>query len=72
MSVLHFCGEQSLAEVKGLGRSMDCSARVCPSWKNAYIELKDPGDDQLSENDDNSSVNDSDGFVVEEYGAIRD
>ena len=57
-AVLYFCGEQSLAEVKGLGRSMDCSARLCPSWKKAYIELRDPGDDQLSENDDNSSVND--------------
>ena len=52
--VLYFCGEQPLAEVKGLGRSMDYSARVCPSWKKVYIELRDPGEDQLSENDDNS------------------
>ena len=30
-AVLDFCGVQSLAEVKGLGRSMDCSAKVCHS-----------------------------------------
>ena len=33
---------------------------------------RDPGDDQLSEYDDDSSDNDSDDFGVEEYGAIRD
>ena len=33
---------------------------------------RDPGDDQLSEYDDNSSDNDSDNFAVEEDGAIRD
>ena len=32
----------------------------------------DPGDDQLSEYDDNSSDNDSDNFGVEEDGATRD
>ena len=34
--------------------------------------LRDPGDDQLSEYDDDSSDNDSDDFAVEEDGAIRD
>ena len=33
---------------------------------------RDPGDDQLSEYDDDSSDNDSDDFAVEEDGAIRD
>ena len=33
---------------------------------------RDPGDDQLSEYNDNSSDNDSDNFAVEEDGAIRD
>ena len=33
---------------------------------------RDPGDDQLSEYDDDSSDNDSDNFAVEEDGAIRD
>ena len=32
---------------------------------------RDPGDDQLSEHDDDSSDNDSDDFAVEEDGAIR-
>ena len=36
-----------------------------PTWR-------DPGDDQLSEYDDDSSENDSDDFAVEEDGAIRD
>ena len=36
-----------------------------PTWR-------DPGDDQLSECDDDSSDNDSDDFAVEEDGAIRD
>ena len=34
--------------------------------------LRDPGDDQLCEYDDDSSENDSDDFAVEEDGAIRD
>ena len=34
--------------------------------------MRNPGDDQLSEYDDDSSDNDSDYFAVEEYGAIRD
>ena len=33
---------------------------------------RDPGDDQLSEYDDDSSENDSDDFAVREDGAIRD
>ena len=33
---------------------------------------RDPGDDQLSEYDDDSSDNDSDNFAVEEDGVIRD
>ena len=33
---------------------------------------RDPGDDQLSEYDDDSSDNDSDDFAVEEDSAIRD
>ena len=33
---------------------------------------RDPGDDQLSECDNGYSDNDSDDFVVEEDGAIRD
>ena len=33
---------------------------------------RDPGDDQLSEYDDDSSDNDSDDFAVEEDGATRD
>ena len=33
---------------------------------------RDPGDDQLSEYDDDSSDNDSDDFAGEEDGAIRD
>ena len=33
---------------------------------------RDPGDDQLSEYDDDSSDNDSDDFALEEDGAIRD
>ena len=38
-AVLYFCGEQPLAEVKGLGRSMDCSAKVCPSWKSRTTRI---------------------------------
>ena len=33
---------------------------------------RNPGDDQLSEYDDDSSDNNSDGFAVEEDGSIRD
>jgi len=33
---------------------------------------RDPGGDQLSEYDDDSSDNDSDNFSLEEDGAIRD
>ena len=33
---------------------------------------RDPGDDQLSEYDDDSSDNDSDDFALEEDGAIHD
>ena len=33
--------------------------------------MRGPGDDQLSEYDDDSSDNYSDGFAVEEDGAIR-
>ena len=33
---------------------------------------RDPGDDQLSEYDDDSSDNDADDFALEEDGAIRD
>ena len=34
--------------------------------------MRDPQDDQLSKYDGDSSDNDSDGFAVEEGGAIRD
>ena len=51
--------------------------RVEPEFSNEERRegtptVRDPGDDQLSEYDDDSSDNDSDDFAVEEDGAIRD
>ena len=40
--------------------------------REGALTSRDPGDDHLSEYDDDFSDNDSDDFAVEEDGAIRD
>ena len=64
--------------------STERTARVCTSWKSRTTWIfkeeeregaptsRDPGDDQLSEYDDDSSDNDCDDFAVEEDDAICD
>ena len=68
-----FCGVQSLAEAKvALVERAEQPEFSKEEAREGAPTSRDPGDDQLSEYDDDSSDSYPDDFAVEEDGAIRD